>query len=158
MKFQPKTNEELATEGLWQPGVYGFEILPSAMLGQSEHRTEDTQSKSGNDMIKLIVKVFDETRGERIVIDYLLEAMAHKLNRAMLACSLADKYAAGEVVAEDFVGKTGFLELKIEKDKAGQYEPRNAVKTYCKPDAAPAAQRATTQPTYVSPDDDDIPF
>lgn len=155
MKFQPKTDKELAEMNLWQPGNYSFEIIEQANLGQDFIRTEDRISKSGNDMIQLVLIVHNDNGGFRIMRDYLMEAMPHKLKHASETCGLLDKYETGELSAHEFVGKSGTLELKIEKDKSGQYPDKNAVRDYIVNNDTDI----TPLPAKDSADiDDEIPF
>lgn len=131
MRFEPKTEEQLKEENLWQPGLYGFEILQEVSFGSSDtYETCNRQSKKGNDMIQLIIKVMNSEGDYIIITDYLLEAMAFKLRHAAVACNLEEKYNSGHLDANDFIGKTGMLELKIDKDKTGEYAAKNAVKDY----------------------------
>lgn len=123
MKFQPKSEKQIAEEGLYPEGSYSFEI------SSAENKT----SKSGNDMIQLKIKVYDNDGNFRFVDDYLLESMAYKLRHAAFVCDLGDKYEAGDLDAFDFVGKTGNLSLKIQKDKKGEYPDKNVVKDYIAP-------------------------
>ena len=123
MQFTPKTEKQIAEEGLYPEGQYNFEISSA----------ENKVSKIGNDMIELKLRVFDDTGNYRIVNDYLLESMAHKLRHAAYVCGLGDKYDLGALDAFDFVGRTGTLSLKIQKDKTGNYPDKNVVKDYVVP-------------------------
>lgn len=148
MKFTPKSENEIAADGLLTPGIYGFEIMEA----------EDQISKAGNEMIKLTVHVFDD--GEPVTIfDYLMEKVAYKLRHAAAACGLLDDYERGALDAADFQGKTGRCKVVIQKDKAGQFPDKNGIADYLKPDAA-AQTRPATARAKVSADDlnDSIPF
>ena len=151
MKFQAKTDKEIAEEGLLPEGNYGFEISGA----------EDTVSKAGNDMIKLQVRVFNDDGQFIIMSDYLLEAIAYKLKHCCDACGLSEKYESGEIVAEDFIGSTGELKLKIRKDPNGQYPDQNNIIDYIVPNEGeeplkPKGSNAAAE----SGDDlaDEIPF
>ena len=140
MKFTPKTEEEIQESSLWQPGVYDFEIIDA----------DEARSKSGNDMIKLHLNVFDANGDSRIMYDYLLEAMPHKLRHAADACSLLDHYEMGNLEAHQFVAKTGKLKISISKDKTGQYPDRNQISDYVK--------REPIQSSGKGDLNDEIPF
>ncbi len=80
---------------------------------------------------------------------------------------LTAQYQAGELLAEDFVGRTGKAKVAIEKDKSGQYPDRNRIEDYLPAqDAAraPAAPKKFGAPPPASdgrrlePINDDIPF
>ena len=120
MQFTPKTNEQLDMIGLLEEGIYQFTVLAS----------EDAISKSGNEMIKMQLKVWDKSGGEHIIYDYLLEAFIKKLSHFAKATGLEDKYNLGTINAEDCKHKSGYLELIVQHDKTGQYGPRNSVKDY----------------------------
>lgn len=149
MKITPKSEKELAEMNLWTVGEYSFEVLDA----------EDTTSKAGNEMIKLKVSVFNNEGGHKILFDYLLDSMAHKVRHIADACGLIDKYEAGSLEAIDLKGKTGVLKLKITKDKAGQYPDKNEIADYVpgkKSDAA--ASKPKNGAAAEAMPDDSIPF
>lgn len=152
MKFPPKTKEELAVMNLIAAGRYPFEIIAA----------KDTFSKSGNEMIAITLKIWDANNHERIVFDYLLEAMSFKLRHFAEATGLLEKYESGVLLASHCLGKSGYLDLIVQKDKTGQYPDKNAVKDYVTPDehSKPAPNYPTTKPLDQEnpPFDDDIPF
>jgi len=133
MKFQPKTEKEIAESNLWPVGEYSFEIIEGT----------DEISKSGNEMIKLKVHVFNDEGNLKTITDYLLESIAYKLHHAAAACNLTDKYEEGELQGHDFVGKTGTLKLGRQIDKSGQYPDKNSISDYLprKDDFAPSTPR-----------------
>ena len=152
MKFTPKSDKELAEERLLPEGEYPFEISGG----------ENTISKSGNDMIKLTVRVFKDDGTFNLVDDYLLEAILYKVSHACKACGLQDKYESGQLSGEDFIGKTGMLKLGIQKDKDGNYPDRNTIKDYIVPKDgdAPVAPKGSVAADKAKPtvEEDDIPF
>ena len=150
MKFAPKSSEELALDGLFPAGKYPFEVIKS----------EDAVSKSGNEMVKLSLKVYGQ--GERVttVFEYLMASNQQRLSQFCTFTGLAAKYEAGELEASDCEGRQGWVCIKIQPAKDG-YDPRNVVNYYCpKPEGtvagAPAARLA------AKPNDleelDSIPF
>lgn len=154
MRFTPKTEKEIQEENLWPTGEYAFEILEA----------ENAVSKSGNDMIKLKVAIYNDDGNRRVAIDYLMEAISYKLRHACEACGLLEKYETGFLEAGDFIGKTGFLRLGVQKDKNGQYPDKNAVNDYLKPGDEKALSHHNTakgngyQPQVSDPLGDEIPF
>lgn len=151
MKFEPKTDEQIAEENLLPVGVYDFEII----------KAQDKQSKAGNDMIELTLKVYSNDGGFKLVNDYLLESLPAKLKRASETCNLLDKYDLGELAAADFLDKSGRVKIGIQKgkekeDKSGFYPDRNNVAEYIKP-----VQKTPSIADSSYPDDslnDTIPF
>jgi len=154
MQFVPKTDKELSEMNLWPIGEYGFEILEYAALGQNNYSTKDTVSKKQNEMIQLVVRVFHEDGRSIVIIDYLLESMAFKLKHAAYACGIGDKYETGKLSANDFIGKTGNLKLKIDKDKDGKYPDKNSVADYIPPKEQNQSTLSESPPNY----EDEIPF
>lgn len=119
MRFAAKTEDQLNEERMLPEGEYPFEISAA----------EETTSAKGNEMIKLLVRVFKPDGQFILVNDYLLEIMQFKLLHCSEACGLADKYDTGELAAEDFIGKTG--KLKLGQDPAkGDFPAKNSIKDY----------------------------
>jgi hypothetical protein len=150
MKFAPKTEKQIAEENLWPAGEYGFEI------GEAH----DKVSKSNNEMIHLKLKVFNNEGSMRFVDDYLLEEMAYKLRHAAEACGLLTQYESGTLLASDFVGKLGYLKLKIQKDKTGNYPDKNVVGDYIVKDVVQVSDD-TSPPTghpASAPMNDEVPW
>lgn len=152
MKITPKTEAEIAEEGLLPPGDYDFEVKSA----------EERQSKAGNDMLVLELKIFTDAGRVAFVTDYLLESNPRKLRGACEAVGLLDAYQAGEIMSDDFAGRAGRVRLKKEEGK-GDFGPKNSVGSYLKPAAdtaptAPRAARAPAPPKGHPALDDEIPF
>jgi hypothetical protein len=145
MRVTPRTEADLAEEKLWDIKVpYGFQILEAT----------DQVSKSGNEMIKLKLLVFTDTGRERIMYDYLLDAMAHKVRHAAAATGLLASYEAEELQAHEFVGKTGSLKLGRRVNQQTGL-PENTVVDYVYEKDAPQV----VKPTVALPlSDDEILF
>jgi len=102
-------------------GEYDFEVLEAS---------DETSKKSGNDMIKINIAIWE---GEKVlcrVFDYLLPAMEAKLRHACDACGLLDKYQSGNLHGSDFIGRTGRVKIKIKKETA-DFPAKNEVEDYC---------------------------
>jgi len=152
MKFTPKSEKEIAEEKLLPEGTYPFEIS----------KGEDKVSKSGNEMIELLVRVFKPDGNFLLVSDYLLESMAYKLRHAAEACGLLHEYESGTLLGSNFIGKTGELKLGIQKDKNGTYPDKNVVKDYIVPKEGDSKKQPpkTGLDKLIDNDDlaDQIPF
>jgi len=120
MRFTPLTDQELAHANLIDPGQYNFFVVDA----------KERISKAGSDMIELKLRITDINHRERFVFDYLLEAMKFKLKHFTDATGLAEKYTAGLLTAEDCIGKTGSVEIIIQKSKDPNYADKNSVKDY----------------------------
>lgn len=142
MRFKPLSDKELQALNLIEAGTYDFEVLEA----------KDRQSKSGNEMIELKLKIWDNNGHERFVYDYLLESMSYKLKHFCECTGLLQKYEDGELRDVHCVGKSGKLDLIIQKDKTGQYGDKNSVKNYI---VASAAQPVANHHPELN---DDIPF
>lgn len=141
MKFKPKSEKEIAEANLWPNGEYAFEILEA----------EEAADKNGNDMLKLLVKVFKEDGGSQNIFDYVSGAwMEFKLRHLAEACGVLDDYEKGEIEAYQLVGKTGKCKLNVSKDKTGQYPDKNGIADYIVDSGLPKAP--------AQQEDDQIPF
>lgn len=170
MKFEPKTDEEIQVMGLWPEGEYGFEILDDAVFGDKTISTMDTTSRikpdgsGGNEMIQLIVRVFNLEGQSTVIIDYLLAAMPKKLKHAAYTCGLGQQYEMGTLHASDFIGKQGNVKLVIQKgrekdDGSGKHPDKNSISDYI---ASNDVNAPLSKPSAGSPPidelEDSIPF
>lgn len=146
MKFQPKSEKELAEANLWPKGDYSFEILES----------EDATDKNGNDMLKLKVKVFKDNGASQNIFDYVSGTwMEYKLRHLAEAAGKLVDYEGGELNAYDLVGKTGWCKVGVSVDKSGQYPDKNGINDYY-PDGKPTGDKTSKKPAVD--EDDEIPF
>lgn len=151
MRFQPKTENEIAAAGLFPAGEYNFEITDAS---------EET-SKAGNDMLKLVATVYNGAGQQTLVFDYLVdtERTAYKIRHFAAAVGLLPAYERGQLTAPDCVGRAGRCKLAIVKDKNGQYPDRNGIADYLAPAGGAAPSRTAAMAGAPSRDlDDEIPF
>lgn len=142
MKFQPKSEKEIAEANLWPNGEYPFEILEA----------DEAEDKNGNGMFKLKVKVFKENGASQNIFDYVSGAwMEFKLRHLAEAANLLVEYEQGEIEAYQLVGKTGTCKINVSKDKTGQYPDKNGIADYMVPGQAKAEKSKAN-------DDDEVPF
>jgi len=151
MKVTPKTDEQIDTEGLLPAGTYNFEV----------REAKDSISKSsGNEMIALVLDVFDDAGDAHTVFDYLLDSFARKIKHAAEVCGLADRYQAGELRAIDFTGRSGRVKIEVKK-QVGYADKNNVVDYVVAPDARQATfgTPAPVREKVPAGDlDDEIPF
>jgi len=153
MKFTPKTEKELAAEGLMAEGTYPLEVVKAA----------PKQSAAGNDMIVVTLRVFETADSGCLLDDYLMEAVAYKLFHFCAYSGLTKQYEAGTLTADDCVGKSGYVKVGIQKGKkkddgSGEVWPdRNSVKDYVRQDTL---KKAGVIPAKAPAKDDgeDVPF
>lgn len=119
MKFNPSTEDEIEARRVWPKGVYEFEVIDAE---------EKLSASKGNPMIELKLEITASDGSRRTIRDYLLAQRAEKLLHAATACGVRDKYYAGVLSDEDFLGKRGKLELGIQRSK--EYPPKNVVRDY----------------------------
>lgn len=143
MKVTPKTEDELRSNNLIPEGIYNFEILEAV----------EKLSKSGNEMIELKLGLWDKSGIMRIVFDYLLDAMEHKLRHFCVVTGLEDKYQSEQITAEDCLNKSGKVHLVIQKGKGKpdgtKYPDRNSVQDYV------SSESDVKKDNF---NDDDLPF
>lgn len=127
MNFQPKTVKELQQESERLLLLARKEPYPATV-----ESAVDKTSKSGNEMIEIKLKVFADDGSHRIVTDYLMEAMAHKLFHFAEATGNMEKYEAGTLSSDDCEGKELFVKIGIDPAN-GNYVAKNVVKDYSSP-------------------------
>jgi hypothetical protein len=151
MRFSPKSEQQIQEDRfpILKPGKYHFEVFEAS----------EAISKKGNPMLVLKLKLLDTSLSSvGFVTDYLMESIAHKLRHACYACGLSKAYDSGEIQAESFLGRSGTLDLGIQKDKSGQYPDKNTVLDYIIGESG--TQLLSPQPNngnYSSSWDDDMP-
>jgi len=150
MNITPKSEAELKASLILDEGMYPFQVV----------NAEDAISKSGNEMIKMTLKVWNKDGSERTLYDYLLDAMAFKLRHFCASTGLLEKYEHGKLHAIDCIGKTGKADIMIQpgqpNDKGGYYPDKNSVKDYLAPDKQSILM--PLKPIKKDDFDDDVPF
>jgi hypothetical protein len=150
MNFTPKTDEEIAKEGLLPEATYQIDII----------KAEDAVSKnSGNDMIKLTIGVWNDGEIASRVIDYVMPSCARKLKTLCDAIGIGDKYKSGVIRASDFEGRSCLADIKTEIDKNGKYPPKNGIKAYlASPVSTPAPSGNIETRPATQEETDGCPF
>lgn len=148
MSYTPKTEDQLAKEGLLSDSEYDFEVAD----------TSDKPSKKGNDMYTLKLNVFNTDGEAKTVYDYIALGNnfgERKLRHAADACGLLEIYGTGNLKPSDFMGKTGKVLIKIQEGNVDFPMPKNVVVDYVKR-GEPETMATGALPSEVV--DDDIPF
>lgn len=143
MRFKPLSEEEVARAGLLEKGTYPFEVRQAVQK----------KSKAGNDMIELVLCVWDKNGREYLVYDYLMESSEYKLRHFCYTTGLQEKYDSGELRDTDCL-KSGYCKVMIREDKSGLYPPRNSVADYI----AGEGEKPVKKQEVLFEDDKDIPF
>lgn len=143
-EIEAEKNERLAAYQPWPAGtVCDYEIKESS----------EAVSKAGRDMIKAHIDVYNDKGEVKGLVMYFGDWNDYHFSRIN-----RERYEAGQVDAEDLLGKTGKCVLGIEKgglkDDGTRYADKNNVREFLKP--VEAVQRS-----IVSIEDtlnDEIPF
>lgn len=146
MQFTPKSEKEIQAANLLPAGEYDFTVV----------RAEDTKSKAGNDMIKVTIGIYQQNGTQRLMDDYLLESVPHKLRHFAETIGLLAQYEMGQLGADELEGRAGRVKIRIKEQT--DYPSKNEVKDYVvdksKRDLKPA-------PTFVNKplpgEEDDLP-
>ncbi len=153
MRFQAKTDTEIATEGLPPEGWHEAEVIAA----------EEATSKKGNPMLKVRLKLFTPN-GERMAFDYLLGSFARKLKRFCEAAGLEEQYKKGSIEPGDVFGKIVMAEVVHDTPTTGQYanQTNAQINDYRKVErqakAASVTGKAQIPAGGVEINEDDIPF
>lgn len=143
LQFTPKKEEELSM--LLKEGQGTFEVM------QATHEI----SKSGNPMIKLLLKCWDCTGSQANIFEYLIlndNVFSHrKIRHFCYSVGLETQYENGSLNASDCEHKFGDLIIGIQKDKSGTYPDKNCVIDFLKND--PSKSKSISKEL-----DDDLPF
>jgi hypothetical protein len=154
MRFTPKTEEQIAEEGLIPANtICDFEVIEA----------EEKLSKVGNEMMTLKLKVWRPDGSTTLLFEYLLSDADWKLRAFAVGAGVLDKYEAGVFKPDDIIGAAGKLKVGIDPAKNG-YPARNKVLGYEKP--AQSTARARVAPELAQRqrmaaaeiDNSDIPF
>lgn len=145
MRVEPKTEAEVSEAGNWPRGTYDFEVSEAV----------EKTSKTGNEMVELVVKVYDNEGKYRKIYDYLVstDGAAYKVRHFAGATGLMKDYEAGLLNARDMIGKTGRCEVVIKKAQDG-YPAKNSISDYIAPEDGAVAPSSKTAELI----DDEIPF
>lgn len=140
MNFTPLSDEELnAQKGLLAPGVADFEVVEAK---------DEVSKSSGNEMIKLNLKVWDSQGKQGMVFDYLVSTVSWKIKQFFDAIGKPEIYNVGTITSQNLIGASGKATLGIQKDRTGKYGDQTKVVEYIK---------AGTNLDSILPDDED-PF
>lgn len=116
-------------------------------------KCEITKSKAGNEMLKLMLKVTDETGKSTIIFDYIGNAtnMLWKLKHILEAINHPELFGADGIDPKFLEEKRG--ECIIQHETTQEYGKSNKIKDY-----VPVSKVKTVQDEPVEIEDDDLPF
>lgn len=148
MRFTPKSEHEIEAESLLPKGTYDFEVAKAV---------DAVSKKSGNEMIKVSLKIFAPNGGTPFVFDYLLEAFLSKLLNFCSGTGLMHAYNSGNLTADMLEGKCGKVIIDVEP-ASGQYKAKNVVVDYIRGNDSEVSSTVPTESYKKDLEDDDIPF
>lgn len=152
----PMSREDVLKGDIIEDGIYPFEVLEA----------NDTVSSTGNEMIKLKLKVYMPDNSYRIVFDNLMNAMKFKMGQFCYMANIGDKYESGDFEASDCLNVSGECHIYSQKSDNPKFDGQPAVKEYILDDkqaaeksAAKAVRKKTkSTDTGESFEDDDVAF
>ena len=153
MRITPKSDDQIEADKA--ANLSKYHPWPAGTVCDYEIKeATDTTSKAGNDMIKAHIDVYNDKGENKAITMYFGEWNDYHFSRIN-----RDRYEAGQVDAEDLLGRTGKCVLGIEKgslkDDGTYYADKNNVKEFLKPSAP------TVKPSGNKIEDelsDSIPF
>lgn len=148
---KPLSREQLKMGDLIKPGIYEYEVIEA----------EEKVSQAGNDMIALKLNILLPNDKQKIIYDYLLEAMEWKVGHFCESLGMLDDYEQNYISAAKCQGKKGLVKVFIQKDPKGLYPDKNSVQDYIASDkiAAIKMQKKESQAENHEPFIDDVlPF
>jgi hypothetical protein len=121
-KYTPKSDAELSSAKLIPDGIYNFEVMSAV------HHI----SKTGNESIKLYLKIWDNDGKERFIYDYLSDSVSFhfKLKHFCMGTGLKGKYDANTFNENDCQCMTGKLKIGKYKDRNDNGTEKNTVLDY----------------------------
>jgi|ERR1700689_2351016 len=139
---------------LVDPGIYNFQVMQASFKN----------SKTGNPMIELKLKVWDNAGKEFTVMDYLVGTpnMTWKTLHFCDAVNLSKEYQSGSFNEMLCSGRSGKASVTIQpgnkKDDGTYYKDRNQIEDYVITDNGAHKFETNTKVNNEKMFDDDIPF
>ena len=146
MKFQPKTESELASENLAPEGQYGYEVASA---------TEEIGKTSGKPYIKLGLKIYGDDGRENRMFCNLSTGYERLLRNFCDSAGILAEYGRGELHPDMLIGLGGGCQVII-KTQPG-FSPKNEVKDFVKRKDN-VAKPASVAKSPTDPDDDGLPY
>lgn len=135
----------------YDPKEAGNKLVPDGEYEAVVSEAEETTSKKGSAMIKLMVKIW--ARGETFHIpDYIVSPSGlWKLRQLVTAIGMPDAFDKGSIEAKSLIGKNCLAFVRTRKDETGKYQDQNVISKY-----SPSAEAGDAIPPSES--DDELAF
>lgn len=137
----------------------GFTLIPKGVYPAFVFSIEEKVSTTGNDMLKVVLKIADgEFKGRQIFTSLVfVEAAMFKIKEFLTACGVNVPKKAVDIDFSKCMGKKIKIEINHRASKDKPDELFADVKKYISPTAAPTS--STTPPaTHDDDDDEALPF
>lgn len=146
MKYNPISEEEInAQRGMLKEGPANFEVI----------KANDKISKAGNEMIELLLKVWDSDGKEGGIFDYLVSNAQWKIKHFYESIGDSALYTGGEIKSSNLIGSSGKAIIAIQKDLTGKHPDRPKIKDYLKSNGI---SNEEANKIFNNENEDDIPF
>lgn len=133
------------------------QCIPEGTYDSVIELVEDTTTKNGDEMQKVLFHVYDNHGRERKHWEYFtFGQMLFRYKKIARALGQEDAFKAGTFDLKDFQGKNLRLELVIEEGKNG-YEDQNRAKEFHPPGAVQMQSRHS-RVNVSDASEDDLPF
>lgn len=127
----------------------GSDLLPDGEYNATIMSGEDKKSTKGNDMMELVLAVYDAAGNDNPITDYIVSSPKLQWKIRHLCESTGVVYERDDLPVEDFVGKN--VRVKIVTQQSDKYGPQNRVADYMGSASAGSVPK-------VADIDADIPF
>ena len=152
MQFQPLSENEIDNLGVsrLEPGLADFEVVNAS----------EKVSKTGNAMIELQLRVWDNKGKEGSIYDYLVstDKAMWKIYLFCKSINAKEEYEKGNITPDFTIGKTGHCVLKLEKSKDEQYKDRIKINEYLSTEDALKMKEQVKSIQEDGSFDEDLPF
>ena len=150
MQFTPRSEKEINESKLLPKGEYDFEVAEAL-----PKKSGPNSKNPGTPYIGLKLKVWSAEGAMRFVDGMLHPAMEAQLRHFCEVGGLMEHYEGGTLQAENCVGVTGRLKLKV-RDADGNFAAKNEVQDFVVVKDKPA--KAKPAPIKTPGNEDDVPF
>ena len=158
MKFTPKSEDDFQQERDERASKYVW--LNGSIVDYEIKSAIEKVSKKGNEMIEADIDVYNHLGEVQTIRVWLGEWNLFLIKHICEGNDLGAEYKAGQIYADDLVGKVGKAKLNIQKGAQKEdgtfYSDRNGIADFLLSDAQEVAK--TREKTEAAKHLDDIPF
>lgn len=141
-------NPEDADSSVFKGGTYDAEILKAE---------EATAKSSGNQMLVILLKVFDGTATALCTERMVIPSALWRIKQLCRAVGLDAEFRTGDLHADIFRGKSLRVLIEVEEDQTGQYPAKNRVKKFLPSDSAAETPKGQSREKDPFDDEEELP-